>query len=54
MESHLLGITAQPGSRWLTHGSGHSSNSSDPKTEMENVHVGIPTWNYLLYAASVI
>ena len=32
---------------WLTHGSGYSSNSSGPKTEMENAHVEIPISNYL-------
>jgi hypothetical protein len=38
---------SQPGSGWLTRGSGYSSNSSGLKTDMENAHVEIPTSNTL-------
>ena len=47
--AHLLRPNAQPGSGWLTHSSGYSSNSSGPKMEVEDAHVEIPTSNYLFH-----
>jgi hypothetical protein len=52
--AHLLRPTAQPGSGWLTHSSRYSSNSSGPKTEMENAHVEIPTSNPLLLQVTIV
>jgi hypothetical protein len=44
--AHLLSLAQV----WLTQGSGYSSNSSVPKTEMQNAHVEIPISNYLVYS----